>query len=74
MNLLNYHMLAVYSLIDCASCHITYPRHESPFPMDLLKCDCCGKKYVPEVLLSTTEPPQELQLIGNPVLIEAHGK
>ncbi|KAJ2999533.1 hypothetical protein HDV02_002680 [Globomyces sp. JEL0801] len=58
--------------LDCRSCHITYNRQESPFPLALTKCGCCKKKYVPEILLSTTELPPELKIIGNCVLIEAH--
>lgn len=53
-------------------CHITYNRGDSPFPMALTKCACCTKKYVPEVLLTTIEPPPELATIGTHVLMEAH--
>jgi hypothetical protein len=33
----------------------------------------CKKNYVPEVLLTTIEPPSELKIIGEGRLIEAHG-
>ncbi|KAI8908982.1 hypothetical protein EDD86DRAFT_206598 [Gorgonomyces haynaldii] len=58
--------------LGCNACHITYSRHESPFPMAFNKCKVCGKKYVPEIALFTTEPPPELETIGRSVLIEAH--
>ncbi|KAJ3174916.1 hypothetical protein HDU87_006582 [Geranomyces variabilis] len=56
----------------CQACHITYRRDESPFPMSYSKCGLCRKKYVPEVLLTTIDPPSELTTIGNGVLLEAH--
>ncbi|KAJ3324791.1 hypothetical protein HDV06_006099 [Boothiomyces sp. JEL0866] len=56
----------------CRSCHISYNSRDSPFPMALIKCGVCNKKYVPEVLLMTTEPYPEMKTIGNWVLIEAH--
>jgi hypothetical protein len=59
--------------LGCRSCHITYKQSESPFPMALTKCGCCSKKYVPEVYLTTSLPPPELETIGDWVLMEAHG-
>ncbi|KAJ3090649.1 hypothetical protein HK102_003097 [Quaeritorhiza haematococci] len=56
----------------CQACHIPYRRHESPFPMSFVKCAGCSKKYVPEMLLTTVEPPPELQTIGKGILLEAH--
>ncbi|KND04384.1 uncharacterized protein SPPG_00115 [Spizellomyces punctatus DAOM BR117] len=56
----------------CQACHITYRREESPFPMSYAKCGVCKKKHVPEVLLTTIEPPSELDTVGNGILLEAH--
>ncbi|KAI9357657.1 hypothetical protein DFJ73DRAFT_186947 [Zopfochytrium polystomum] len=56
----------------CQACHITYPRASAAFPMAFVKCGLCHKKYVPEILLTTMEPPPELRTIGKGVLIEAH--
>jgi hypothetical protein len=28
----------------CRACHITYNRHESPFPMSFNRCEKCKKK------------------------------
>ncbi|KAI9103092.1 hypothetical protein DFS34DRAFT_351995 [Phlyctochytrium arcticum] len=56
----------------CQACHITYTRDESPFPMSYAKCALCRRKHVPEVLLSTIEPPPDLETVGNGVLLEAH--
>nr|KAJ3418010.1 hypothetical protein HK105_000483 [Polyrhizophydium stewartii] len=57
--------------LACRASHVTYRRSESPFPMALARCAVCRKKYVPEVLLTTIEPPPELEIIGKGVLIEA---
>jgi hypothetical protein len=42
--------------------------------MAFARCGCCKKRFVPEMILSTIEPPPELQTIGRGVLLEAHGK
>jgi hypothetical protein len=41
--------------------------------MAFVKCAVCKKKYVPEVLLTTIEPPVELETIGKGMMVEAHG-
>lgn len=41
--------------------------------MSYAKCGVCKKKYVPEVLLTTIDPPPELETVGNGILLEAHG-
>ncbi|KAG0293774.1 hypothetical protein BGZ98_002044 [Dissophora globulifera] len=53
-------------------CHIPFHRKSSPFPMSLVKCQKCKKKYVPEILLSTVEPPAELGVVGQSAFVEAH--
>lgn len=40
--------------------------------MSLIKCQKCKKKYVPEILLSTVEPPAELGVVGQSAFVEAH--
>ncbi|KAJ1332736.1 hypothetical protein BSLG_008365 [Batrachochytrium salamandrivorans] len=57
--------------LSCRASHITYRRSESPFPMALTRCGICKRKYVPEVLLTTIEPPPELEMIGKGIFIEA---
>lgn len=32
---------------SCGACHISYKRHESPFPMSLNRCEKCKKKVGP---------------------------
>ncbi|KAJ3105317.1 hypothetical protein HDU97_008214 [Phlyctochytrium planicorne] len=59
-------------LPGCQSCHITYSRSDAPFPMSFSKCGVCQRKYVPEILLSTIEPPAGLDTVGKAVMIEAH--
>ncbi|KAG0374540.1 hypothetical protein BGX24_010268 [Mortierella sp. AD032] len=56
----------------CRMCHIPFHRKSSPFPMSLVKCQKCKKKYVPEILLSTVEPPAELGVVGQSAFVEAH--
>ncbi|KAG0199152.1 hypothetical protein BGX28_007528 [Mortierella sp. GBA30] len=56
----------------CRMCHIPFHRKSSPFPMSLVKCQKCKKKYVPEILLSTVEPPVELGVVGQSAFVEAH--
>ncbi|KAI8610786.1 hypothetical protein BC830DRAFT_1069490, partial [Chytriomyces sp. MP71] len=58
----------------CQACHITYSRAESTFQqnMSFSRCGVCKRKYVPEIILSTIEPPFELETIGKGVLVEAH--
>ena len=64
---------SLFNFLACRACHVTYRRQDTPFPMALTRCKICHKGYVPEILLSTTELPEELATIGNGVLIEAYG-
>lgn len=42
----------------CSYCHVPYHHRIAPFTnMKLVPCVLCGKKWVPEVILSTVEPP-----------------
>lgn len=54
----------------CSFCHI--PSHGSvPFKMKMTICLLCKKKSVPEILLTTLEPPADLPILGVGRLIEA---
>ncbi|GMH90035.1 hypothetical protein TrST_g2197 [Triparma strigata] len=56
----------------CSYCHVPYHHRMAPFSnMKLVPCLLCGKKWVPETILSTTEPPTRLPVRGSGVLIEA---
>ena len=56
----------------CSYCHVPYHHRMAPFSnMKLVPCLLCGKKWVPETILSTTEPPARLPVRGTGVLIEA---
>ncbi|ORX88915.1 hypothetical protein K493DRAFT_384143 [Basidiobolus meristosporus CBS 931.73] len=57
---------------ECRMCHIPYSVHNSPFPTKLVRCAGCKKKYVSEILLSTTELPPELDVMGKGCYVEAH--
>jgi hypothetical protein len=55
----------------CRICHVPYNTQDSPFHSEVLKkCRCCKKKDVPEVLITTIEPPKEFQC-NRSTLIEA---
>ncbi|KAM3569501.1 hypothetical protein VYU27_008412 [Nannochloropsis oceanica] len=55
----------------CHYCHLPYPRRRAPFAhMRIVPCQVCGRKWVPEGLLATIEPPVRLLTRGEGVLIE----
>lgn len=56
----------------CRSCHIPYHHRNCPFPMSTVKCRVCKKKYVPEIIISTIDPPLELFTIGTGCFVEAY--
>ncbi|CAK8985680.1 C2 domain-containing protein 5 (138 kDa C2 domain-containing phosphoprotein), partial [Durusdinium trenchii] len=59
-------------ILPCSLVHVPYRPDAAPFAnMRLVPCGLCRKKWVPEVLLSTIEPPPLLPITGNGVLIEA---
>jgi hypothetical protein len=55
----------------CSLCHIPYNRRRSPFPMRFLKCALCEKRYIPEMIMASIEPPAELWILSHETLIEA---
>ena len=56
----------------CSYCHVPYHHRLAPYNnMKLVPCLLCGRKWVPEVLLSTTEPPRRLPVRGPGELIQA---
>lgn len=55
----------------CSFCHIPYRQDDSPFQMRLVPCVSCGKKLVPEILLSTIDPPPGMPVQGRGQLLEA---
>jgi hypothetical protein len=56
----------------CSYCHVPYHHRLAPFTnMKLVPCLLCGKKWVPEVILSTIEPPDRLPIRGSGVFIQA---
>ncbi|KAJ1658009.1 hypothetical protein IWQ61_002673 [Dispira simplex] len=63
------------SLLDtqCGMCHIADPQDVSySSPVNFTRCSCCKKKYVPEIILSTTEIPPDLSIVDMGCLVEAH--
>ena len=56
----------------CSYCHVPYHHRLAPFTnMKLVPCMMCGKKWVPEVVLATCEPPSRLPIRGPGVFIQA---
>lgn len=51
--------------------YIRYKHMDAPFPMRLVRCALCKRKYVPEVLLANIEPPPGLAITGRGRIVEA---
>ena len=56
---------------DCSVSHIPYTEASVPFPVKLTRCGVCGRGKVADILLSTVEPPPELEVVGQGGLIQA---
>lgn len=57
----------------CSAVHVPYSHRQAPFSnLKLVPCLLCGKKWVPEVILATVEPPDHLPIRGSGVFIQAH--
>lgn len=55
----------------CCSAHVPFRRQKAPFAVDLTLCRLCHRRYVPDMILATIEPPRELETAGETVLVEA---
>lgn len=55
----------------CAAMHVPYRRRRAPYPVELTLCRLCRRRYVPDLILATVEPPPELIPAGEPVLVDA---
>jgi hypothetical protein len=56
----------------CSAMHVPYSHRHAPFAnLKLVPCLICGKKWVPECIFSTTEPPKRLPMRGPGVFIQA---
>jgi hypothetical protein len=57
---------------SCTIAHLPYHHKTAPFAfMRLAPCLQCQRKWVPETLLSTIEPPKGLEVRGKGVFLEA---
>ena len=54
----------------CSMWHIPYSHKSPPFSMRLVLCNSCGRRYVPDVLLTTLELPPHAQIQGHAQLLE----
>ncbi|KAF4532893.1 hypothetical protein B566_EDAN001497 [Ephemera danica] len=57
---------------QCAFCHVPYSTTNAPMPVNLLKCAVCRQGKVPDILLTTIEPPEGALITGRGCLIQAH--
>lgn len=56
----------------CSAVHVPYSHRHAPFSnLKLVPCLMCGKKWVPEAILATCEPPERLPIRGEGVFIQA---
>jgi hypothetical protein len=56
----------------CSAVHVPYSHRRAPFSnLKLVPCLHCGRKWVPEVILATCEPPKGLPIRGAGVFIQA---
>ena len=39
--------------------------------MNLYKCNECNKEYVPEVIIATIDPPEDLNILGPPKYLQS---
>ena len=56
---------------ECSVSHIPYNENSVPFPIRLSRCGQCGRGKVPDILLTTLEPVQGLEIVGQGALIQA---
>ncbi|XP_037944747.1 C2 domain-containing protein 5 isoform X2 [Teleopsis dalmanni] len=56
---------------SCTMCHVPYNLGSVPFNVKMKKCAICRKGRVPDVLLSTLEVPEYLQVTGRGCFIQA---
>ena len=57
---------------SCQSCHFPFSDDVNPpFRMEFVRCAVCNSAFVPELIISTTEPPPELDTVGPSFFIEA---
>lgn len=60
------------SVHPCRACHVPYARTSKlPFKTQLTRCCICGRKYVPEMILSTAEVPPGVAVVGAGEFIQA---
>ncbi|CAK4738250.1 unnamed protein product [Aphanomyces euteiches] len=62
----------VFNESPCIMCHVPYSRSMAPFSnMRMVRCGVCGRKWVPEMLLSSTEPLCGMAITGSGTFIQA---
>jgi len=56
---------------ECQLVHIPYSESSVPFPIKLGRCNTCERGKVPDILLTTIEPPLQLEMVGRGGMIQA---
>ena len=56
---------------SCDLVHLPYNDISLPFTCRVLKCRMCGKGRVPDVLFTTVEPPNGLEINGRGCFLQA---
>ncbi|XP_055610294.1 C2 domain-containing protein 5 isoform X2 [Uranotaenia lowii] len=57
---------------SCELCHVPYNQNTIPFRINMMKCAACRTSSVPDILLCTIEIPEELQVNGRGIMIQAY--
>lgn len=60
------------SASNCSITHVTYDKVTIPLKANIMKCVLCGFAKVPEVLISTVEPPDNIPYSGRGCIIESY--
>lgn len=60
------------SAINCLITHVTYDNNIIPLKTNTMKCFVCGNAKVPEVLICTIEPPDNIPSSGRGCVIESY--
>nr|XP_040568635.1 C2 domain-containing protein 5-like isoform X5 [Lepeophtheirus salmonis] len=56
---------------NCKLYHVPYAEGSLPFPVKMTNCAVCGRKKVPDVLITTIEPSNSSDFVGRGSFIQA---
>nr|XP_018904193.1 PREDICTED: C2 domain-containing protein 5 [Bemisia tabaci] len=58
----------------CSLCHVPFKKSSMPFRVSLSKCLHCKRCFVPEILMTTIEPPEGIPILGEGCFLQAFVK